>query len=68
MTVRWIAPTLGLATAGLSAYAWRLTGSPGHLAAAIGFAMLGFAWGRVRALAWAGVLLILGGSMARWMG
>jgi len=49
-------------------YAWHLTGAAGHLVAAAGFVMLGFAWGRLHVLAWLGALLILGGSAMRWIG
>jgi hypothetical protein len=52
----------------MSAYAWRITGSNGHLLAGCGFLILGLAWGRLHAVAWAGALLILGGSVMRWIG
>jgi len=49
-------------------YAWHITAAHGHLVAAAGFVMLGFAWGRLHAVAWLGALLILGGSAMRWVG
>ena len=64
----WVAAAVGVAAAGASAYAWHLSGAPGHLLAAAGFVMLGLAWGRLHAVAWAGALLILGGSAMRWIG
>jgi len=57
-----------VAAAAASVYAWHLTGAAGHLVAAAGFVMLGFAWGRLHVLAWLGALLILGGSAMRWIG
>jgi hypothetical protein len=52
----------------MSVYAWRLTGTSAHLVSAAGFVILGLAWGRAGAIAWLGALLILGGSMMRWIG
>jgi hypothetical protein len=52
----------------LSFYAWRLTGANGHLVAAVGFLVLGASWSRLPVVAWIGALLILGGSVVRWIG
>ena len=64
----WIAAAVGVVAAAASIYAWHLTGATGHLVAAAGFLMLGFAWGRLHAVAWLGALAILGGSAMRWIG
>jgi hypothetical protein len=46
---------------------WHVTSKPGHLMAGAGFLILGLAWGRRPAIAWIGALLILGGSILRWV-
>jgi hypothetical protein len=62
------AAAIGIAAAAASAYAWHVTARSGHLVSATGFLVLGFAWGRYPAIAWLGALLILGGSLMRWLG
>jgi hypothetical protein len=61
------AAAIGLVAAALSVYVWHVTSKPGHLMAGAGFLILGLAWGRRPAIAWIGALLILGGSILRWV-
>jgi hypothetical protein len=63
-----LAAAVGTGAAIASLYAWHLTTRGGHIVAATGFLILGFAWGRAPAIAWLGAVLILGGSIVRWIG